>query len=269
MRDLTLYDAHNHLHDVRFAGHWPEILRALDAIHLRKAIVNGTREEDWDSVLKLAASDARFVPSLGLHPWHARERTPHWLEKLESMLDQQRCGIGEIGLDRWIEPHDLPDQEAAFLPQWRAAVRRNLPVTIHCLKAWGRLLEMLEAEARPACGFLLHSYGGPAEMIGNFAKLGAYFSISGHFAHERKARQREAFKLIPLDRLLIETDAPDMLPPERIARPLLDSQGQAINHPENLAEIYAFTAELRGLELRELAARVEENFHALFGGIFR
>jgi TatD DNase family protein len=134
--------------------------------------------------------------------------------------------------------------------------------------------ELLRAGPRPARGFLLHSYGGPAEMVAPLAKLGAYFSFPGYFLHERKARQRETFRHVPLDRLLIETDAPDQLPPE--ARngecgtrsefhPLTDpSTGKPINHPANLAWVYEGLAEFLGEAPETLAARVEENFRRLF-----
>jgi TatD DNase family protein len=106
-------------------------------------------------------------------------------------------------------------------------------------------------------------------MIAPLAELGAYFSIPGYFAHERKARQREAFGHVPPDRLLIETDAPDQpLPTERIQYLLTDpATGKAINHPANLGAVYHFVAELLGEPLEMLGALVEENFRRLFGAV--
>ncbi len=158
-------------------------------------------------------------------------------------------------------------QEEVFIAQLRLAAERNLPVSIHCLQAWGRMLEILKREPRPACGFLLHSYGGPKEMVKPFADLGAYFSLAGYYAHERKQRQREAFKHVPLERLLIETDAPDQsLPAERTRFPLIDpASGRELNHPANLRGVYEFAAELFGESVETLAARIEENFLRLFG----
>ena len=89
--------------------------------------------------------------------------------------------------------------------------------------------------------------------------------MPGYFAHERKDRQRETFRHVPLERLLIETDAPDQpLPDERNRFPLLDAAGQPLNHPANVRAVYEFAAELLGLPLEELAARVESNFLRLF-----
>jgi TatD DNase family protein len=126
-------------------------------------------------------------------------------------------------------------------------------------------LEILQREPRPHCGFLLHSYGGAVELIPGLVKLGAYFSLPGYFAHPRKARQRETFRRVPLERLLIETDAPDQpLPAERIRVPLLDTDGKPLNHPANLRAVYEFAAELLGLPLEKLASQVEANFLRLF-----
>jgi TatD DNase family protein len=267
--DLRLFDAHNHLQDERLAPYLEPVMAALADEGVVKMVVNGSCEEDWPKVLALAQRYPQIVPSFGYHPWYLKERTTHWQESLCRHLDQVPSGVGEIGLDRWIEGHDLPLQEEAFLTQWRLAVERQRPISIHCLRAWGRLLEILQAEAPAPRGFLLHSYGGPKEMVPSLAELGAYFSIPGYFANERKIRQRETFRHVPPDRLLIETDAPDQLLPEaRVQFPLVDSaSGKTLNHPANLRAVYLFAAELLGESVEALAKRVEENFQRLFGGI--
>jgi TatD DNase family protein len=161
---------------------------------------------------------------------------------------------------------DLPRQEEMFRLQLRIGAERNLPVSIHCLKAWGRLAEILREEPRPSRGFLLHSYGGPAEMIPGFAKLGACFGLSGGFAHARKAQQREAFKQVPADRLLIETDAPDMaLPTGLNRRPLADPEsGESLNHPANITAVHQFAANFLARDPDDLARQSEANFLRLF-----
>ena len=143
------------------------------------------------------------------------------------MESHPNAGVGEIGLDRWIEGHDPKVQSEVFLPQLALAAELNRPATIHCLRAWGALDELLRTHPLPKRGFLLHAYGGPQEMVAGFAKLGGYFSFNAYFLHERKARQREVFRHIPADRLLVETDAPDMRPPDELtAFPLRDADGQ-------------------------------------------
>ena len=265
---MKFYDAHNHLQDDRFEGRQPELLRTCEAADVARMVVNGTSERDWPQVLALARQEKRVLPSFGYHPWYLHERTPGWLRQLEQFLDAIPSAVGEIGLDRWKPDLPYAGQEEAFLAQLRIAAERDLPVSIHCLQAWGRLLELLKEAPRPARGFLLHSFGGPAEMIPAFARLGAYFSFPGYFLQERKGRQRETFRHIPPDRLLVETDAPDQpLPSEKTLHPLTNAAGKPLNHPANLPAIYSGLADFFGEPPEILAARVEENFQRLLGGI--
>lgn len=267
MGEYAIYDAHNHLQDERLRGELPEVMRALARVGMRKCVVNGTREEDWEAVADLARHDQRVVASFGLHPWYIAGRSKEWFSRLEKLLGSGGAGVGEIGLDKWIEGADFEEQEKVFREQWRLAAELNLPVSVHCLKAWGPLVEMLRQERRPECGFLLHSYGGSRELIEPLVKLGGYFSISGYFANERKAKQREAFKAVPRERLLIETDAPDMAGPAEWTRYAL-ADGK-LNHPANLERVYKFAAGLFEMAVEELAGQVEENFRRLFGGLLR
>jgi TatD DNase family protein len=265
---MNFYDAHNHLQDDRFAGRQNELLAACATAGAKRMVVNGACEEDWPQVLQLARENKTVLPSFGYHPWYLHERTPDWLKNLEKFLDAVSSAVGEIGLDRWKPDLSYEGQEEAFLAQLRIATERNLPVSTHSLLAWGRLLELLQQNPRPARGFVLHSFGGPAEMILAFAKLGAYFSFPGYYLQERKLRQRETFKSVPADRLLIETDAPDQhLPPEKILHPLAGADGKPLNHPANLPAVYSGLAEFLGEPVELFAARVEENFLRVFGGL--
>ena len=264
---MNFYDAHNHLQDDRFGGRQAELLAACEAAGVARMVVNGACETDWPQVLALARQSPLVLPSFGYHPWYLQERTPDWLKRLEEFLEAVPGAIGEIGLDRWKPGLSYESQEAVFLAQLELAARRNLPVSIHCLQAWGRLEELLRQHPRPARGFVLHSYGGAVEMVPVLARLGAYFSFPGYFLQARKQRQRDTFKRVPPDRLLVETDAPDqLLPDDRNRRPLTGADGRALNHPVNLAAVYEGLAELLGEPLSGLAGRVEENFLRLFGG---
>ena len=264
---FDLYDAHNHLQDRRLATFGEEPLHTSRQVHVRRMVVNGSCEADWPEVLALAQRHQEVIASFGYHPWYVKERSPEWQGTLVRFLELIPSAVGEIGLDRWIKDSNPEEQEQVFLWQLRLAAERNRPVSIHCLQAWGRLLELLRAEPRPRCGFVLHSFGGPREMIQPLAKLGAYFSLPGYFAHERKNRQREAFLHVPPDRLLLETDAPDQaLPPELVAYPIEDpSTGKPLNHPANLAAVYQFAAGLLGEPVEALAGRIEANFLRIFG----
>lgn len=264
---MRLYDAHNHLQDERLGAFETDIRARTESATCM--VVNGSCEADWPAVLELARNRPNVLPSFGYHPWYVGERSADWKNVLLSYLDAFPSAVGEIGLDRWIDGFDISAQKEVFEAQMAIAAERNLPVSIHCLRAWGLLEASLRAGPRPACGFVLHSYGGPVEMVETFAKMGAYFSLPGAFAQESKHRNRESFLHVPADRLLVETDAPDQCLPEaldnfRITDP---ATGKRLNHPANLESVYRFAAELLQLPLSSLVDQVEQNFLKLFGKV--
>jgi TatD DNase family protein len=179
--------------------------------------------------------------------------------------------VGEIGIDGWKKEFDSATQEDIFTRQLALAAELERPVSIHGLRKWGRLLELIKKNPRPRCGFLLHSYGGPKEMIAEFAKLGAYFSCPGFFLSPGREMKLAVFRDVPSDRLLLETDAPDQKLPEHLDSYKLVSavDGTRINHPATIAQVYEGVAALRGVTLDYLAQSVERNFYALFGNILK
>jgi TatD DNase family protein len=262
------FDAHNHLHHERLALHRDEIDTELARIPIGGAMVNGTCESDWPQVEASVQRHPFARASYGLHPWNVPRRSESWLETLrEFLLRDPGAGLGEAGLDRWIEGCDPADQASVLAAQLDLASELHRPVTIHCVRAWGPLWELLSARPRLPRGFLLHAYGGPKEMVRGFIGLGAYLSFSPYFLHERKAAQREIFRDLPAERLLVETDAPDLRPPDPLnPRPLEDAAGQPIHHPANIDFTYARLAELRGCPLDELCTLAKTNFERLFFG---
>jgi TatD DNase family protein len=262
---MPYLDAHNHLQDEWLAPCLPRVLETLETIGIAAAVVNGTIDSDWESVARLARERPWIMPSYGIHPWRIKERVENWQNLLRARLDEGGA-VGEIGLDRWKEGYDFADQEAVFRFQLQVAAERNLPATIHCLRAWGALWEIIRTEPVPACGFLLHAYGGPVEMVEGFAGRGAYFSFNGSFLAEERHRKRETFREVPLDRLLVETDAPAMPAPAELDRyPLPETpEGERVNHPGNIEVAYEGLARLRGMGLKELESVVEGNFRRLF-----
>lgn len=262
---MTYYDAHNHLQDKGLRPHLSSVLKCLEELPVASCVVNGTIDSDWPAVTELSRDHSWIIPSYGIHPWRVKERVGDWEARLCSCLDQGGV-IGEIGLDRWKEGYDFPEQESVFRAQLRLAARRNIPATIHCLRAWGALWEIIRNEPIPERGFLLHAYGGPIEMIEAFASRGAYFSFNGYFLAEARHRKREAFLHVPLDRLLVETDSPAMPLPSDLIRYHLAStpEGDVINHPANIVATYQGLAQLRGTSLEEMASQIAANFNRLF-----
>ena len=279
-------DAHNHLQAIRPDSLRDECLDTTRRLGVEAMVVNGTCEADWPEVAALAQKHRLVQPSFGYHPWRLSRRNAGWLEALSGLLTEfPAAGVGEIGIDAWILdqpaaalrrwegglgkifPTPMAEQEQAFLVQFDLAVTRDRAASVHCIQAWGRLLELLRSTRLPARGFLLHSYGGSREMVPQFAELGAYFGFSGALLHDRKQRQRDAFRAVPSDRLLLETDAPDQpLPVACIEQSLPPStSGREQNHPGNLPAIQRFAAEFLGHDVGSFSAQIRTNHQRLFG----
>ena len=259
---VHLYDAHIHLADPALASHWPEIEARYQQIGLQQAVVAGTSPADWPVVLQLAQDHRQLIPAVGLHPWQVNTAPTDWQSQFLQALKHGAQAIGEIGLDQWIEGYDIERQQDAFRFQMAEVAKRNLPVSIHCLKAIGPLMDALRRIELPQRGIHLHAFNGPVELIPELAQRGAYFSFNAGQLKPAKNKVPERIRAVPLERLLIETDAPDFLPgPELREFKLPDSQAC---HPGNLRRGYEAVARIRGISFEELAVQVEAYFIRYF-----
>jgi TatD DNase family protein len=254
-------DTHSHLQDPRLGDPGP-VMAAMKSAGVIRCVVNATREADWPVVENLADRDPDFIsPAFGIHPWQAHTTTSGWQDRLKVLLENYlHASIGECGLDQWVADPSIEIQRPVFIGQLRLAREMERPLTIHCLKAWGALFDAF-AEAPPPTRFLMHSFSGSIETARRLIPLGAFFSFSGHFLHPRKSAVLEVFRQLPHDRILLETDAPDMLPPrEIITHPLPENH----NHPANLPAIgRALAAEL-GMPPEDLAELTRDNAKRCF-----
>ncbi len=259
---ISWIDSHNHLQDPRLGEPGP-VIAAMKLAGVARCVVNATGESDWAAVESLTAAEPDFIsPAFGLHPWQAHTATIGWQQRLAGMLEKHaQASIGECGLDQWVSEPAMAIQRPVFIDQLRLAKEMDSPITLHCLKAWGALFECF-AETPPPSRFLMHSFGGSIETARRLIPLGAYFSFSGYFLHPRKSAVLDVFRQLPHDRILLESDAPDMLPPaEIITHPL----PQDHNHPANLAAIGNALAAALGMTPDALACLTRENTRRCFG----
>ncbi len=255
-------DAHNHLHDPRL-GDPSEVLAEMRTCGISRCVVNAVVEENWPIIAQLAAEHPSMVfPAFGIHPWEADGVAVGWQDRLTEILKiYPHSSVGECGIDRWVDHPSLDSQLPVFLDQLRIARELDRPITIHCLKAWGPLMDAFAREAPPS-RFLMHSYSGSAEFARELIPLGAYFSFSGYFLHERKSKMLDVFRELPPERILLETDAPDMAPPEAaITHPLPEAR----NHPANLPAIGGALAAVLGTSTWDLAELTSANASRCFG----
>jgi TatD DNase family protein len=265
-----LVDSHLHLQDPVFVPDFPDVLKRARDAGVKVMICNSTSEKDWDRVRELADRVPEIVPCFGIHPWYLAHRQTGWQDRLSALLETIPSAIGEAGLDRWYEDRDEGQQEEVFRDQLQLARRHGRPIMVHCLKAWGWLQRMLDEAGELPAGFLLHAYGGPVELIAPLSEKGAYFSFAGNVLDERKVRMRKALRAVPSDRLLLETDSPDLPPPEIYRVGGVPVEGRRYrNEPANLAATLPAIAALRGEEPGKLAHTLRDNALRLLQSIPR
>lgn len=255
-------DSHAHLQDERLAPLAATLARAR-AAGVGRIICCGTSEADWPRVSAIAAEFPDIVrPAFGLHPWFIRERSPQWRGRLERFLDRHPDAvIGEIGLDRAVEDRDDAAPEEVLRFQLRLARARARPASIHGRQSWARLLELLAAEGPHPAGAVLHAFSGPPDLMPAFTALNCYFSFAGAATRSKNRRAHRALAAAPLDRALLETDAPD-LPMVGLPRPA--DGARPVSEPAHLPLIAQALAARRGIPTDLFLRHCEENAVRLF-----
>lgn len=262
---LSWFDAHCHLQDERLAPRLTAVMEHAGAAGVRAFMCCGTCESDWPRASAIANRYAGVRISFGLHPWYVADRSQAWLDTLRNHVVTRHASIGEIGLDHALDPATFDDQEEVFLAQITLASELERPVSLHCRRAWGRLMELLDGHGWPPAGVILHSYSGGPGLVNALARRGAWFSFSGSITHDKNLRGREAVVLVPEDRILLETDSPDIMPalPEASHHIHLFHQ-KPVNEPANLVAIGAAVAALRQWTPDQTAAITRQNAEKAF-----
>lgn len=248
-----LFDSHNHLHSGKFKVGARRLVAEMKAAGICGCAVNATMEDDWDAVRKLAEEFPDFVrPAYGIHPWYADAAKKGWEDRLLKILaEDPRATVGEVGVDGWVDSPAMEVQKNVFAAQVGIAADLERVMTVHCLKAWEELFETMDQAEKWPEKFLMHSFGGSIEIADRLMKRdGVMFSFSGYFLQERKRKVLEVFKQLPKDRILLETDAPEMMPPDEFVK---FSLNEGVNHPGNLGKIAdGFTSLVGGTGLNQI-----------------
>jgi len=236
-----MFDAHAHLQE-------PRLLDAAEAAGVRAVCVCATSPGDVAGVRALPQQHGRMriVRAFGTHPWHAAGLATSWLEMIEAaLLEDPSAAVGEIGLDGIRKDVPPEIQRNVFIEQLGLAARLRRPVVLHGARAWGGLVETLALHAPRLAGFMVHNFTGSLETLRELLRLGALISVSGVVCDPRNARARVVASAIPLPRLLVETDSPDM--------------------PVELPRVLDALAQLRGVASGELCHETDANARRFFG----
>lgn len=242
-------DSHCHLADPRLAPRLDPVLTRSRRAGVTVLFACATSPQDWDTVLDLHRRHPEVVPFLGVHPFFLDHLPPGWKQELAARVRDNPCGIGEIGLD--LDSATAPPglQEDAFAFQLGLAADLKRPVNCHCRKAWPELLRLLGSSPPK---LLLHALSAPLELLPELSGRGAFFSFSGSLTWPGNRRTPRLLLASPRDRILFETDAPDIIPHTGSDRPDL-------NEPAFVRLVYEKAASLLGLSVDALAALVLDN----------
>lgn len=213
---MTLVDSHCHLDDNQFdADRDDAIQRAIDAgVTTMLAIGTGEGPPDLESALRLADRFDAMYATAGIHPEHAPKATQEDYNRLQELLRHPKCvAVGEIGLDYYWKPFDADLQKAVFVEQMNIAADARKPISIHTRDAWEDTVALLRQHWVPTgLPCIMHCFSGGPDQAREVIELGFYLSFAGIVTYPKAVNVQEAAKIVPRDRLLVETDAP-YLPP--------------------------------------------------------
>lgn len=231
------FDSHTHLDFPEFDADRGAVVERARASGVETWVIAGSDHDDWDRTIRIAA-ETGGIPILGVHPWSAAGMTADDLAPLLQELSRRAIpGIGEIGLDA-LHAKDAvrrAQQRDAFRAQLAVARDRDLPVAIHCVRAYPEIVILLEKDGLPRAGGVMHAWSGPAELIDRVLALGLHVSFAPLVLRERARKARESVPRVPLERLLIETDCPNMM-----------AIGATRGEPSHLVDVAEEVARLRG-----------------------
>ncbi|WP_240732039.1 TatD family hydrolase [Geobacter sp. FeAm09] len=252
--DLELIDTHCHLDLEPLAPHLPRVLAAARRAGVTRFVVPGVHPDGWQRIRALATAHHEILPAAGIHPMHADVANDDTLAALAGMAADS-VAIGEIGLDP-AYPVPLEIQEAAFREQLGLAISHGLPVLVHCRRAFHRTLQIMREERADRVGGIMHAFSGSLEMAREFIRLGFCISLSGTLTWHEAVRPLHLAREVPLDRLVLETDAPDMPPQGHRGSP---------NQPAWLVETLLALAAAKNSTPEAVATATRENSVRVLG----
>jgi TatD DNase family protein len=259
---LPLYDVHAHLADARLAPVLPQLIADCAARGVKGILVNAARRDEWALVTALSAKHEILYAALGVHPFFLDGWHDNSAAELRQVIASAPSGakiiaIGEIGLDFLSHRDSAERQREALAQQLSIAREHGLPVCLHNRKAWPEFFAMLKSlritELRGYC----HHFGASRQIARQALDLGLFLSFCGPVADPRQRRAREAAQYAPLDRVLSESDAPDLPAPQ--------FRGQ-LSQPWQVRAVVQAIAEIKQCDAETVAQAIARNWQALFFG---
>jgi len=240
---VHITDTHCHLDHTAFDTDRAEILHRCQALAIKTIIVPGVLREGWDKLLTLCSQYDALVPALGLHPMFVTHHQTSHLDDLALYAKQHNLvAVGEIGLDFYHGPLNRDVQLRLFQSQLDIASQANLPVILHVRKAHDLTLKTLRNNFSQ--GGIVHAFNGSLQQAEQYIALGFKLGFGGMLTYSRANKLRLLALKLPLDAIVLETDAPDMV--------VANHKGER-NSPEYIIDSLSALAQIRQLTSKEIA----------------
>ena len=262
-------DTHCHLDAAEFGASGPSVRAQAARNHVVQCVLPAVEVANFEAVRTLAHAGGDSY-ALGIHPLYVKAAQDADLDRLDAALKQHRhdprlVAVGEIGLDLFVPELCISPlrerQQHFYLSQLKLARKYGLPVLLHVRRSVDQVLTGLRSVARTDWRGIAHAFNGSAQQAQSFIDLGFKLGFGGAVTYERALQLRRLVASLPLDAIVLETDAPDM-PPHwlyKTAEQRAAGEPQSVNSPAELPRIAAVLAELRGLSVAELAAATTRN----------
>ena len=240
---MQLFDTHCHIDVQAFEQDRKEVLSQCQAKGINEILVPAIERQSWDHLLQVCKQHTGLYPALGLHPVFITQHQAQHLEQLEQYIDrQQPVAVGEIGLDFYLKELDKDRQQQVFEAQLAIAQSANLPVVLHVRKAHEQVLGLLKKYKLK--GGFAHAFNGSEQQAQQYIELGFKLGFGGTLTYEGSSKIRRLAKTLPLESMVLETDAPDMV---------VASHRGGRNSPAYLTDCLDVLAEIRDLSKQEIA----------------
>lgn len=252
---MNLVDSHCHLDASAFDTDRDQVIERARAAGVRRQVVPAVTAASWPKLRDTCRLADGLHPAYGLHPMFLDQHRPEHLDQLRDWITRERpCAVGECGLDFFVDGLDPSTQQHYFRGQLRLAREFDLPVIVHARRA----VEAVIIAIKDVGGLrgVIHSFPGSPEQAAQLHTLGFMIGLGGPLTYDRAQRLQRLVTQMPLEQLLLETDAPD--------QPDAGIRGER-NEPARLPVILNTVARLRGQPAEEVAAQTTRNAELLFG----
>lgn len=252
---MNLTDTHCHLDFSDFDADREAVLERAQAAGVGRLLIPGVEVENSRQALELAEKHPKIYVAIGLHPNSVALFTPALLAEIRTLANHPKVvGIGEIGIDLYWRKISRTEQEAVFRAQLELADELGKPVIVHNREAHAEVMAVLR-ERRPAAGCVLHAFSGDAAMAEEAVRLGFFLGVDGPLTYKKNEALRALFAAVPLENILIETDAPYLTP---------QAYRGKRNEPAYVRYVAEKLAEIRQVSLETVAEATTRNADRLF-----